>query len=359
MELRMPRFEHIVGNAAESAFFNYSRARSLNFSAQFLFLNALSNAMPGLQESKQKLDPSLVGILHKDMLKLFREDSHNIRTGVYPAQVLAPEMPLEHLLRVPRLLLDGISIYRRKLSGKTTEFGKLQKELLEELPRYYRRNFHFQTDGYLSSHSAELYEHQVELLFGGTADAMRRLIIPELRKKFGSSDGKGLRFLEVGAGTGRGTRFVHLAFPKAKIIATDLSDPYLKEAQKKLSRMNRIDFVQADGAELPFQSGFFDAVYSVFLYHELPFSDREAVLKEARRVLKPGGIFGLVDSLQTGDRKELDSVLEDFPSQFHEPYYRDYIAHPMQELLGEAGFSEVSADIGFLSKVCSGMKPIA
>jgi ubiquinone/menaquinone biosynthesis C-methylase UbiE len=343
-----------LDDVIEAAFLGYSRARSANFTFQFLVFNAISSFLPGMnKEKKQSIDAKLLGQIRSEMLKLLKEDTHNIRLGLYPASVLTPERPAAHLLRVPKLLVDGVSIYRRRLMGKTTEFGKLGKEFLDELPKYYRRNFHFQTDGYLSARSAELYEHQVELLFGGSADAMRRLVIAELRRKYGTSDGKGLRFLEIGAGTGRSTRFVHLAFPKAKIVATDLSDPYLKEAQKKLAQFNRIDFVQADGTALPFQSGSFDAVYSVFLYHELPLSAREAILKESLRVLKPGGVFSLVDSLQTGDMRELDQILEDFPKQFHEPFYRDYVAHPMEKLVGEAGFSDVRSRLGFVSKVVS------
>jgi hypothetical protein len=259
----------------ESALFGYSRVRSFNFVAQFLFFNALSTMLPGMQglkENQKKLEPALMKYLQGELAKLLKEDAHQIRKGAFPMKVLMPERLVDHLFRFPKLFLDGVSIYRRRLTGKTTEFHKRQKEFLDELPRYYRRNFHFQTDGYLSERSAELYEHQVELLFGGAADAMRRLIIPELRRRFGSSDGKGLRFLEIAAGTGRATHFVHLAFPKAKIVATDLSDPYLKEAQKKLKRMNRIDFMQADGAELPFQSEHFDARF------------------EARRSFRNGGL---------------------------------------------------------------------
>jgi ubiquinone/menaquinone biosynthesis C-methylase UbiE len=348
-----------VDDVLESALFGYSRVRSLNYTAQFLFFNALSTllpGMPGMRETRQKLDPALLKFLQDGLAKLLKDDAHHIRQGAYPMKVLVPERPFEHLLRFPKLFLDGVSIYRRRLSGKTTEFRACQREFLDELPRYYRRNFHFQTDGYLSERSAELYEHQVEMLFGGAADAMRRLIIPELRRRFGTSDGKGLRFLEIAAGTGRATRFVHMAFPKAKIVATDLSDPYLKEAQKKLKSMNRIDFMQADGAQLPFQSEHFDAVYSIFLYHELPLEARQAIMSESKRVLKKGGIFGLVDSLQTGDQKKLDGILEDFPNQFHEPYYRNYLAHPMERLMEDAGFSEVHSQTGFVSKVCSALK---
>ena len=219
-----------------------------------MLLNAISSLLPGLpnsaRETSDLFDAELLKLLHSELVTLLKTDVGNIRKGVYPLSVLAPEKPLDHLLRLPKILLDGVSIYKRRLLGKTTEFGKAQREFLDELPKYYQRNFHFQTNGYLSEKSAELYEHQVELLFGGSADAMRRLIIPELRRKFKSSDGKGLRFLEIAAGTGRSTRFVSLAFPKAKIVATDLSNAYLKEAQKKLSKLNRIDYVQADGTSL-------------------------------------------------------------------------------------------------------------
>ena len=42
------------------------------------------------------------------------------------------------------------------------------------LPDYYRQNFHFQSDGWLSDHSAAIYDTQVEVLFTGAADVMRR-----------------------------------------------------------------------------------------------------------------------------------------------------------------------------------------
>ena len=43
-------------------------------------------------------------------------------------------------------------------------------------PEYFLQHFHWQTDGYLSRKSAELYDYQVEALFAGTTDAMRRVL---------------------------------------------------------------------------------------------------------------------------------------------------------------------------------------
>jgi ubiquinone/menaquinone biosynthesis C-methylase UbiE len=343
----------MIEQALDQAILTYSRARSFGFTLEFVLMNELSGIFPGLKNTKARPDPKFLALLQRELLACLKQDVQNIRKGVYPISVLQPEAPLEHLKRLPKLLWDGIGLYRRKSSGRTTEFGKAAKEILEDLPRYYRRNFHFQTEGYLSKRSAELYEHQVEMLFGGTADAMRRLVIPALRRKFGSSDGKGLQILEIAAGTGRASRFVHLAFPKAKIVLTDLSEPYLKEAQRKLSGFQKLDFVQADGANLPFQDKHFDAVYSVFLFHELPRSAREAVLAESKRVLKKDGIFAFVDSTQIGDLPGVEEILEGFPEQYHEPFFRDYIENPMENLLKNAGLSEIQSGRGFLSKVCS------
>lgn len=344
-------FEQVL----DTAILTYSRARSLGFTLEFLALNALVNLLPDAKDQEIRLDPALVPLMQKELLTCLEEDARNIRRGIYPLSVLAPEDFKEHLKRLPRIFWDGVGVLKRRKQGRTTEFGEKTREFLEELPRYYRRNFHYQTEGYLSGKSAALYEHQVEMLFGGTADAMRRAVITELRRRFGSSDGKGLRFLEVAAGTGRTTRFVRLAFPKAKIAVTDLSEPYLKVAQSKLSQFERLDFVQAQGEALPFQTEYFDAVYSVFLFHELPEEAREQVLLESRRVLKGSGILALVDSAQKGDLLELDPILENFPKQYHEPFYRNYIESPMEKLLQKTGFTQVEARRAFLSKACSGL----
>jgi len=149
---------------------------------------------------------------------------------------------------------------------------------------------------------------------------------------------------------------VRLAYPKAKIVALDLSGPYLKRAQDKLKKYSRIDFVEGAGEALPFLDCQFDAVYSVFIFHELPAQIRVDVLSESWRVLKPGGFLGIVDSLQLGDEPVLNEALKQFPVQFHEPFYRHYIENELPPLLEDAGFNEIKTDIGFLSKVVSGAK---
>lgn len=300
-------------------------------------------------------DPELLKTSRVELLKLLRSDAENIAAGIYPASVLKPESALKHLTRIPKLFIDGVRAAQRKSSKQAHHFSADANDLLEGLPEYYRRNFHFQDSGYLTDRSAELYDHQVEVLFAGSADAMRRMIIKPMKEKFDSS-GRGLRFLEIGAGTGRATEFVQAAFPQAQVTALDLSEAYLRLARKKTGTLKKADFIQGDGADLPFKDAQFDAVYSVFMFHELPEKVREAVISESLRVLKPKGFVGLVDSLQLGDIPKLDKALVDFPGEFHEPFYKNYISRPMEDVFSKLGILEVKSSRGFFSKCVWGTK---
>ena len=301
-------------------------------------------------------DPKLFASIRTSLNELLEADIERIEAGVYPPQVLEVESPWSHVQRLPKLFVEGVRASIRRREKRSREFGPQAKSLLRGLPEYYQRNFHFQGDGYLSDQSAAIYEHQVEVLFGGAADAMRRLIIEPMRRHFDSKDGEGLRFLELGAGTGRTTQFVRLAFPKAKIVALDLSSPYLKRAQKQLARFELVDFVQGDAAATVFRDSEFDAVYSVFLFHELPEKVRVSVLNESHRLLKSNGFFGFVDSAQLGDRPDFDTALLTFPQQYHEPFYRNYVETPMVPLLKTAGFELVQDQLGFFSKMIAARK---
>lgn len=342
----------------------YSTLRSLNYFLQFQTLSRATFALPFMKNPPPPIDKEKFDLLKSEIDRLVDQDSQNIIDGVYPATVLRPESVVKHAARLPRLFIDGIRINLRREKKASKDFSKNAETAAANLPDYYKRNFHFQTDGYLSESSAELYEHQVELLFSGMADIMRRLFIAPLRKRLGCEIRKdcpvgGLQFLELGSGTGRTSRFVRLAFEDAALTVTDISYPYLKVAQKKLSDLNRVDFMQADGTQLSFKDETYDVIYCVFLFHELPQAEREKVLSEAMRVLRPGGFFAAVDSLQLGDKPDFDVFLENFPKQFHEPFYTHYIKHPLENDLVKAGFEVTDQGTGFLSKFWVAQKPLA
>ena len=335
--------------------------RSSLYLAESIPLFALQRLVGG----RRGTSPPRVGTEQRDaVLNALRDvierDAANVADGLYPLSVFAPaSSPVEHATRYARLLADSIGAATRKRARRPREFAGRAADLARELPEYYRRNFHFQTDGYLSEASAELYEHQVEILFRGVADAMRRMVIPPLKRRFGDGDGRGLHFLELASGCGTATRFVARAFPEARITCVDLSHPYLRVARERLGRFDRVSFMQGDAADLDLRDERFDAVFSVFLFHELPAAERNRVLAEGHRVLKPGGLHVVADSLQYGDVPALDWALDEFPKQFHEPYFRDYARHPLEPLVESVGFTRVHAETAFLTKILSATRPEA
>lgn len=350
MKLRIPYKDKIT--------LGYSLARSAHFAAQQLTLPLFEFLTTGKKMPRPALEPQKIKSAYAELFRLLKKDSENIAKGFYPLDVLKPEKVTEHFLRYPRIIVDGYQISKRRQERNQKDFSDEAQEFLKELPEYYQRNFHFQSGGYLTKSSADLYEHQVEILFSGAADAMRRLIIPLIKEHY-PTQGEGLHFLEVAAGTGRLTRFMKMAFPKAKITVLDLSYPYLKKAQVNLQDFDRLDFVQGAAEELPFQDKKFDLVYSCFLFHELPLEVRRQVVGEGFRVLKDGGLLGFVDSVQKEDAKGLEWALEQFPVDFHEPFYKNYTMNPMEGLLMYRGFQNIKKDLGFFSKAVVGQKPFS
>ena len=111
------------------------------------------------------------------------------------------------------------------LAGSSLHSTRRQQRNVRDLPKntepslypeYYLQNFHHQTDGYLSDHSAELYDLQVEILFNGTADAMRRRVIAPLKRglrHFNDRAPASLRILDIATGTGRTLHQIRRALP--------------------------------------------------------------------------------------------------------------------------------------------------
>lgn len=334
----------------------YSVLRSVNYFTQSSLLPLVEYAAT----KKTSRDPAQL----KDQLtaslpkldQLFKRDAQNIASGVYPAKVLFEESPVSHYARIPLLLKDAFRAAKQRNQKKAHVFKETEKDYLDTMPEYFLRNFHFQKDGYLSDESAALYDHQVEVLFAGTANAMRRMLIPALKRHFQTTTGEGLHFLEVGSGTGSLTRFIAMALPKAQITCVDLSPHYLARAKAKLKNFKRIGFLAGKAEDLNFKNNSFDAVFSCYLFHELPQEVRRQALAEKLRVLKPSGLLGITDSIQKDDDPSLNWALQQFPTQFHEPFYKNYVENKIEDELANLQVQQVNTEIGFLTKLVTATK---
>ena len=137
----------------------------------------------------------------------------------------------------------------REGEGSATEVGAEDSEetrvwLSSPLyPDYYLNTFHWQTDGWLSKASAEVYEVSTETLFVGRQDAMQRTALAPLREWFDetqeSATGENVKLLEMACGTGRFLTFTRDTYPKMDAVGLDLSPFYLAEARENAKYWER------------------------------------------------------------------------------------------------------------------------
>jgi ubiquinone/menaquinone biosynthesis C-methylase UbiE len=286
--------------------------------------------------------------------ELHARDLANVEAGLYPRELLF-DIPVGRYMRaLPRLLRDTPRVVRRKKAGAFRDIPEVDKQ---RYPAYYRRTFHWQTDGYFSDHSAEVYELGVELLFRGTADVMRRQIIPPVTRAVrAAGDASRVRLLDVACGTGRTLHQLAVAHPALRLYGVDLSPAYVRLARRRLADAE-VALAVENAEALPFADGAFDVATSVYLFHELPRNTRRAVARELWRVVRPGGLVVLEDSAQIAESAEIASALRAFPEEFHEPFYADYLDDDLAELLREVGFSVESSEPQFVAKVVVARRP--
>lgn len=308
---------------------------------------------PGIRTS-MTLPRELIPVIQAKLERLMAADLADAEAGVYPTSLLFDDPWVDYLRYYPLLCLDMSKIWERIDRQQYQKFSATLDT--EGYPSYYVQNFHHQTDGYLSDDSANLYDLQVEILFGGYADPMRRRILAPLKagiqQAFADVPAKQLRVLDIACGTGRTLRAIRAALPQVALYGTDLSPAYLRKANELLSQIpgELPQLLQANAEELPYLDNYFHAITCVFLFHELPGVVRQNVIEQAFRTLQPGGTLVICDSIQRSDSPELAPAMKGFDEIFHEPYYDHYTRDDLTLRLTDAGFTDVRTEVYFMSK---------
>jgi ubiquinone/menaquinone biosynthesis C-methylase UbiE len=328
-------------------------ARVAWYMSQYLLARRISAPFnrPGEPKFEPKA-PSGDGVrIRASFLDLFAKDRANIEAGLYPApQDIRLERAIAAMRNSANFFRDLPRVDQRRLERDGTEVRQ-QAPAEGRFPAYYLQNFHYQTDGWLSEDSAKLYDTQVEILFGGAADAMRRIALGSLARGIKGVDQRKVKLIDLASGNGHFLRQVMAAFPRLPATGLDLSPAYCAEARARLEDWPQVEIVQGAVEQAPFDDASFDAATCVYLFHELPPRVRRDAAREIARLVKPGGVFVLADSIQTGDAADLDQMLEYFPVGFHEPFFNSYLNEDFVGLFGEAGFDVEQTELAFLTKI--------
>ncbi|GLI61171.1 hypothetical protein VaNZ11_003459 [Volvox africanus] len=314
-----------------------------------------------------------------EVLGTFGQDYDNIRAGIYPMPWdMTPSHrqnnPLFMLARTTQSMRESVATLRRRVRGQAQPMW-LSSSLY---PQYYTKTYHYQTDGWLSDRSARIYEHNTELLFLGRQDAMQRtslLPIAEYMREatLGGRSPRDVKLLEVAAGTGRFHTFIKDAYPEMPSVVSDMSPFYLDRARNNLSywralrqpgrRLGGVDdtgvtrFLQTAAEQIDAPDQEYDLVVCLYLFHELPEAVRRQAAAEFFRVLQPGGMAVLTDSVQLGDRPAWDESIGAF-GDFNEPYYRSYVSCDLGAMFEEVGFMCDTKYLCSATKTLSFRKPL-
>lgn len=223
------------------------------------------------------------------------------------------------------------------LEPRADDLGTIEADPRLAYPAYYEQtDFHLQKGGiWRDDRGALVYLLGARLVHVGRNDAF------ELHDVFARSLGelRPRRILDLGCGYGKTTFSLKKRWPEAEVIGLDPALPCLRLARRLATdRGLAIDWRQGIGESLPFEPGSFDLVTITMVLHEVPPEHIRAILREAKRVLKPGGRLAMLEN------RMLDDPLRDILAAWHsmligEPWSVPYRALDIPEMLREAGFS--------------------
>ncbi|CAM9897005.1 unnamed protein product [Ascophyllum nodosum] len=217
-----------------------------------------------------------------------------------------------------------------------------------QIPQYYFAPIHAYADGNLCWDSAmeeDLWSKlMIAPLFNNSVHGdvlMRRDWIDTCLKYISGSEVKNI--IDMGCGTGLSMYMIQSAWPHADLLGVDLSTFKLaisltKLEKKPTSVRSKVTLRHGPAEETGEPSNKFDLATICLVNHESPEWVSRAMFREAYRVLRPGGVFTILDL----DKNNLAILLENpFVAAVYkqtEPYMPEYMKLDLNGALEDEGF---------------------
>jgi ubiquinone/menaquinone biosynthesis C-methylase UbiE len=136
--------------------------------------------------------------------------------------------------------------------------------------------------------------------------------------------------LEVGPGPGMTTDLLHAALPKLTVL--ELDEQLADALTTRLDGTN-VEVVRGDATAMPFEDGRFTGAVSFTMLHHVPTTElQDRLFAEVARVLQPGGVFVVSDSLAS----------EELAAFHHDDVYNPVDPVTVETRFRAAGFADVA-----------------
>ena len=170
--------------------------------------------------------------------------------------------------------------------------------------------------------------------WGGVARVVSRWI------KHRYPDFRPLRMLDIGTSSGKNLIPYVQNFPGVEAHGVDLGAPLLRWGHAIAEHEGvPIHFSQQNAEAMDFPDGHFDLIVSSFFFHEIPVKATRNVLKECRRLLRPGGLMVHQELPATCLVDPWEDFFWNWDTQHNnEPFYTAFRAQNPIALMEEAGF---------------------
>ncbi|KAL2497442.1 methyltransferase 25 domain-containing protein [Abeliophyllum distichum] len=236
-----------------------------------------------------------------------------------------------------------------------------EMEIIEDrsivYPDYYLNPFHAYDEGNLSwlaaaeAEAATMSMVRRAIPYASSLDEANQIVrgnwlqaIESHRQKY-SGNSSINDIIDIGCSVGVSTRFLADKFPSANVTGLDLSPYFLAVAQFKekrnIQRKDPIKWIHGNGENTGLPSKSFDLVSIAYVFHECPERAIKNIVKEAFRLLRPGGTFAVTDnSPKSKILQELSPVLFTLMKST-EPFLDEYYLTDLEGTLREIGFVTV------------------